>query len=235
MHIISESYSKKIDSCLNAITYFGSDLKTTLEKYKSQNFVDSNIHKRDLFYSIFKKKLSESQLDFINAKCQSLKHFMDKRMPHEYAIDLALGWIFEDCILNFLNQRGVKSFLSGNDRYREFLTAKKISTQPDIVFISSNENIISLEIFCDWKDTWFSQNHADLRDNKFNRLVEKNSYLLGVSPSQSLGFLMNVKEQKDSFEFKKIYGYGGKFGFTHKNIKSELRPLEEIAMKLINL
>lgn len=228
---LSEVYSKKVDSCISAISHLGYDVSKIIEIYKGQYFPDGP-EKSVCFTQIINKDLNDSVYDYLNEKC-NLAHFRDARLPHEYGIDLVLGWLIEDAVLVLLEERGRKAVLSGNDRYREFLSQQKISTQPDIkVEFASGARL--LEIFSDWTSTWRSKNHADLRDNKYTKVKREGAIMLGIAPITSEGFLIDFSEDDDRFEQNYIAAYR-KMGYTFKGIRNILRPLEEVIKDLLSL
>ena len=230
--MISETYSKKIDSCLNALTQLEIQLETIIENYKDKKMSESEIDKSEFFKSILKKDLKEEYITYMNNKLEKLQHFRDHRKPYEYGIDLVLGWIIEDGVLELLKQSEIHSILTGNDRYREFLHPRKISTQPDIEIETNKKNKKLLEIMFSWKDTWNKKGHIDLRDSKLKKLKEHKALFLGIEPMSSLAFLIDFEKEQSDWEQTRISGYGGKIGYTNNNIKKHLKSLKDI-LKII--
>ena len=69
---------------------------------------------------------------------------------------------------------------------------------------------------------------------KFQKLKQKNSYVLGISPKNSLGFLIDVVSQSQLFQHtENIRGYGGKSGYTIHGIKTYLSPLSKLKSTLV--
>ncbi len=230
--MISETYSKKINSCLNALTQLEIQLETIIKNYKGNKMPESEIDKSEFFNSILKKNLKEEHITYMNNKLEKLQHFRDHRKPHEYGIDLVLGWIIEDGVLELLKQSQINSILTGNDRYREFLHPRKISTQPDIEIETNKKNKKLLEIMFSWKDTWNKKGHIDLRDSKLKKLKEHKALFLGIEPMSSLAFLIDFEKEQSDWEQTRISGYGGKMGYTNNNIKKHLKSLKDI-LKII--
>lgn len=229
--MINNAYQKKINSCLSAIHQIGFDLQSIKVKYGNENFLNSDVSKFELFNSVLSQELHSVHIDFLIKKC-SLTYLKDKRTPFEYGIDLILGWILEDAVYQKLYEAGFDLNLSGNDSQREFLAVKNISSQPDIQIQTIPPK--SLEIFADWKGTWRKYGHADLRDNKFQSLKNKEAYLLGISPINSEGFLIDFSSQSNLFEYvSAIWGYGNKPGYSCGSIKTQLKPLNETLSNLI--
>ena len=230
--MISETYSKKINSCLNALTQLEIQLETIIKNYKGNKMPESEIDKSEFFNSILKKNLKEEHITYMNNKLEKLQHFRDHRKPYEYGIDLVLGWIIEDGVLELLKQSEIHSILTGNDRYREFLHPRKISTQPDIEIETNKKNKKLLEIMFSWKDTWNKKGHIDLRDSKLKKLKEHKALFLGIEPMSSLAFLIDFEKEQSDWEQTRISGYGGKIGYTNNNIKKHLKSLKDI-LKII--
>ena len=230
--MINNIYQIKIRSCLKALDQIGFDLESIKSKYGAEKFSNTNISKADLFTSALANQLQPAQIEYLNQKC-SLTYFKDRRTPVEYGIDLMLGWLIEDAVFQTLNKAGFNSTLDGNDRRREYLAANNISTQPDILIQTTPPK--SLEIFADWRGTWRKYGHADLRDNKFVSLKNKQAYLLGICPIDSEGFLIDFSSQADLFEYiSAIKGYGNKPGYSCTSIKTQLKPLNEVISNLID-
>ena len=233
--MISETYSKKIDSCLNALTQLEIQLETIIKNYKDKKMSESEIDKSEFFKSILKKDLKEEHITYMNNKLEKLQHFRDHRKPYEYGIDLVLGWIIEDGVLELLKQSEIHSILTGNDRYREFLHPRKISTQPDIEIETNKKNKKLLEIMFSWKDTWNKKGHIDLRDSKLKKLKEHKALFLGIEPISSLAFLIDFEKEQSDWEQTRISGYGGKIGYTNNNIKKHLKSLKDILKIVKNI
>ncbi len=224
-------YQIKTQSCLKALHQIGFDLQSIKAKYALKKFADSDISKADLFTSVLANQLQPAHVDYLNQKC-ALTYFKDKRTPVEYGIDLVLGWLIEDAVLQTLNKAGFKSTLDGNDRLRDFLSANSISAQPDIRIQTRSAK--SLEVFADWRGTWRRYGHADLRDNKFLSLKNKRAYLLGISPIDSQGFLIDFSSESNLFTYvPSIKGYGGKSGYSCDSIQTKLMPLGDVISHLI--
>ena len=233
--MISETYSKKIDSCLNALAQLEIEVESIIKNYKDNKMPDSEINKSEFFNSILKKDLKQEHITYMNSKLEKLQHFRDHRKTYEYGIDLVLGWIIEDGILELLKQSEIHSILTGNDRYREFLHPRKISTQPDIEIEINKKNKKFLEIMFSWKDTWFKKGHIDLRDSKLKKLKEHKALFLGIEPISAVAFLMDFEKKQSGWKQTKISGYGGKMGYTNNKIKKHLKSLKDILKIVKNM
>ena len=229
---INDKYKNKITACVNLIELLGFSKDNILQKYLNKNFEEESILKHNVFSEVLNLKLTNNSYNFLDRKCSNLAYFKDSRENYEYGIDLILGWMIEDTVLYRLKQDDVMSALDGKDRYREFLPARKISTQPDLLIGKVNHR--SLEIFCDWTNIWIEKKHADFRDNKFLKLNEKKSLILGLSPISSQGFLLDLPKHNKYFEkVATIPGYGGKPGYSIKKITEFIKPLDKVIEELV--
>ena len=230
---LNSNYRNKIDSCIKSLKEFEISKQDLAKKYQKVFFRDSEIEKLETFLNLLNfKKIDAKTVSYLNSKCDNLKHFKDRRQGFEYAVDLILGWLIEDGVALFLNKNNVKTSLDGADSNREFLTFAEISASPDLII--ENEITQNIEVFCDWSNTWERYDHADFRDQKFQKLKQKNSYVLGISPKNSLGFLIDVVSQSQLFQHtENIRGYGGKSGYTIHGIKTYLSPLSKLKSTLV--
>jgi len=171
-------------------------------------------------------------LNFAGNKVSS--HQNDSRDHVSYCVDLILGWLAEDIILTVILLEGIPARLQGSDSEREFLSQNELDTAPDIIIGKEGEERL-LEIICDWTNHWEEQHKADLRDNKFVRLVKDNSLLLGVSPISGTGFLMNVSDNHHEFEYNQYIGAYNKSGYTTKEINNHLKSINEVLSDLYNI
>tara|TARA_A100001035_G_C27769654_1_gene495620 strand:- start:1147 stop:1845 length:699 start_codon:yes stop_codon:yes gene_type:complete len=227
----SINYLKKINAFRTSSKLLGIDVNDILENYKNLNFSQTKISKYETFKQILEKKLSTDTYNFLNEK-GNLFYYKDSRSGYEYLTDLVLGWLLEDAVLIKFQQLNISSSLNGTDQFREFLSDNKISAKPDIRIIGNIDR--TLEIMADWKNTWKKYNHADLRDDKFMKLLHKDSLILGIAPLDGLGFIINLPDDKNIFRRNYIRAYQ-KYGYTVDNIKDFLFPLEEIFNKLLNI
>ena len=230
---LNPNYSNKIDSCIKSLKEFEISKEDLAKKYQKVFFRGSEIEKLETFLNLLNfKKIDTKTVTYLNSKCDNLKHFKDRRQGFEYAVALMLGWLIEDGIALFLNKNKVKTSLDGSDSNREFLPFAQISATPDLII--EKDIAQAIEVFCDWSNTWASYDHADFRDQKFHKLKQKNSLVLGISPKNSLGFLIDVVSQSHLFKHtKNIRGYGGKPGYTIQGIRAYLLPISRIKSDLI--
>jgi hypothetical protein len=228
----NQTYSNKIQSCKTAIELIGVDPVALSLCYSGASFRASDISKSALFRQVVVGQLSLENEVFLNDRC-NLGHFKDSRKGYEYGTDLILGWLIEDAILERIRISGRIAILSGEDRYREFLSPREISTQPDIR-IGNDDNQRLLEVFADWKGHWRTKGTADLRDNKFNKLRFERALMLGISPTTSEGFVIDFSNDDAGFREAFIPAYG-KTGYTTTRIQEYLQPLDKTIGVLLGM
>lgn len=214
-------YKNKVEALKKSFRILNVNANQILDRYQQECFENTNIPKKESFISLMKLDPSSELTAYLKTKT-NLSHFKDKRTNIEYAIDLVLGWLSEDSIICHLKKGGIKCKLGGRDRYREFLSFREISTQPDIT-IEANKKMISLEIMNDWNDYWIKKNMIDLRDNKYNKLKQEKSLFLGFAPNSAKGIFLDFSHDLN-FEERFNPAFDKKV-FTLKNIKNKLKDI----------
>jgi hypothetical protein len=211
-------------------------LDNVLNMYDGLYFRNTTISKKELFYQVINGTLTEENKKFLTAEGSKVNpHQNDKRTPGVYCMDLILGWLIEDAILSYIILKGIPGKLQGADCKRDFLKQNELDTTPDII-IDDDKNSKQLEVVCDWTDYWKRTGKADLRDNKFKRLVKEKSLLLGLSPISGTGFLINVADELHGFNYiQNISGYGNKSGYSTNEIQKYMKPIDEIFSELSNI
>lgn len=136
---------------------------------------------------------------------QRCTHLRDSRTPFQYAMDLAASWVMEDYIIKQLCSNGLDVSRAGEDREREFLSGKRVSSNSDCL-IEYNGVQRKLELMNDYGGYWNKNNKVDLRDNKFDKLQKEKSLFLGVSTSDKKYLLLNFAKEIDA-ENKYNYAY----------------------------
>lgn len=230
-----ETINRKIKSLNLLFEDLNVKLDDILSKYNGMYFRNTTILKRDVFQQVMSNSLTESTVNFmIMVEKTVSSHQKDKRDPIDYCSDLIFGWLAEDAIVMNILNNGIPARLNGSDRNREFLKQSELDTAPDIE-IGYSGNTRLLEVFSDWTGYWDQHGKADLRDNKYNRLVKDKALLLGTAPLSKTGFLIDVAEQSHGFIYNQVqYGYGNKTGYTSKEIKNYIKPYRVIMKELFN-
>jgi hypothetical protein len=227
-------YGYKVESLKSLAEGFGISLKKVLKKYKGKYFKDTKIHKYDVFKESLTYNFSETNKKYLEKMGSISSHQNDRRTPVGYCCDLIYGWIAEDIIAEVISkQETLEVGFHGTDGEREFLKMREISTDPDLV-INNGEKTRLVEIYCDWKDYWQTHGKADLRDDKYKKLVKENAVLFGISPSSKTGFLLDFGKDSYGFQPSVIYTWK-KTGYTSEVIKEHLKPVDEILTTLPNL
>ena len=224
-------YSKKIESLKQNFIILNVDINKILDKYGNISFEGTSLSKKESFISLMRLNPSTELIRYLDSKT-NLSHFKDKRSNIEYAIDLVLGWLSEDIIISHLREKNLQCDLNGRDKYRDFLSAKDISTQPDIK-VKINDQYRALEIMNDWNDYWIRSDMLDLRDNKFLRLSNEKSLFLGIAPMSSKGIFLDFSEKLD---FIKRYNPAyGKSSYTLNKVRNRMNDIDVSIQELISV
>ena len=225
-------YLAKINACKRLLDIINQPLNELLEVYKNVYFNNSSINKKDLFQKVLQGNLSEDIISFLDKAGNVHEHQNDSRSYHEYAIDIILGWIIEDAIVLKLQKNNINAHLIGVDSNREFLKMDDIDSTPDI-----EVNNRLMDVFVDWTNFWVKSNgQADLRDFKYKKLEKEKALLLGLSPISQVGFLLDISNNSYGFEYNpSIIAYGGKSGYTTKELTKHLMPIDNVFDKLYSM
>lgn len=229
---MSPKSRSKVKSCLLAIDLLGIERALLLDRYRDSRFRKSDVSKAELFDSVLDGAIANSHAAFLQGVC-NLPYHRDARSSIEYGVDLALGWMVEDCLAHELKRQGAKLSLTGHDSEREYLLANEISQDPDLrVAWRGKERRV--EVMCDWLDTWRTYNHLDLRDSKFSRLKAEDAILFGIAPLSAQGLVLATRCDSGAFAFNpSIKGYGGKPGYTARGVSDHLVPVEQAVATLL--
>lgn len=228
----NEKIARKIDSFNIHLGQLHITQNDVLNLYEGMYFRDTTIPKKEVFYQVLTNTLTKDNKDFLTICGDKVNsHQKDKRTASGYAIDLIIGWLIEDAILASLLLRGIPVKLQGSDNQRDFLNQNELETTPDLLIENTQ-----IEIVSDWTDYWMRTGNADLRDNKFKKLVQEEAYLFGMSPISGMGFLIKVSDNTHGFEYNpRIYGFGGKPGYTTSKIKDHMKPINDVINDLCEI
>lgn len=172
--------------------------------------------------------ISDKTKDKLNEIC-NITFTRDRRTPVEYALDLVFGWVVEDTILVYLNNKGIDAELVGADKFREFLSSGKIKSDSDMVIEGRNT-----DIYVDLDGYWSKNNSLDLRMSKYNKMIKQESLLIGVSPQDSKIILLDLAE-KHEIEIRNNPLWGGKEVATINNVSEKLNGLDIFDKSLYNI
>ena len=120
----------------------------------------------------------------------SCSHNRDTRSPLQYAQDLVASWVFEDCLIQALNDAGLPISHAGADRNRELLPSVRVSARSDAA-IRVKGRTVPLEIMSDFTGYWTRTNKIDLRDNKYCELRDSHSLFIGISTADNKAVLLD--------------------------------------------
>lgn len=148
----------------------------------------------------------------------SCVHNRDGRSPMEYARDLVSSWIFEDYMVQKFNGLGYNLHLSGKDKERVILSHSKVGSDSDVIFEYDNYKL-NIEIMNDYSNYWERNKTLDLRDNKFNKLLQTSSVLLAISLINRTYSIIPINEELDYKYIPFHRPYGGKPAYQI-NLKS---------------
>lgn len=227
-------YQSKIFALKDCIKMLQIDLSQILSEYGDECFYNSNIQKKRLFKNIMEElSFSQKEEDLMNERCEGLTRFRDRRSGIEYATDLILGWISEDAIINYFNSNSLKADKYGTDHNREFLKAKNISAQSDII-LSRDSNNRKIEYMNDWTGFWNRTNKLHLRDNKFLKIKDENAIFLGITPINQEAVVVETNNNDSTWKYiESHYPYGGKPAWELSNVKNFTWPIKEALDKII--
>ena len=167
----------------------------------------------------------------------SCNHNKDKRTALEYAQDLVASWIFEDNLIFDLRYSGLNIKKAGADKHRIILPNSKVSAGSDTKILVNNKEF-HLEIMCDYTGFWTREEHADLRDDKFKRLLREKALFLGFDLSNQKYLLIDFTQPVEARYIPSHRPYGGKpaYSVILKNMHSLLPiDLDKIVSEIIML
>ena len=224
--------SEKLRQRVTGLSLIESNLDAQLEdilhNYSGRKFRNSEIDKKIFFNECLSLKLSEASESLLADRCKMTFH-KDMRTSVEYGLDLVFGWLSEDLVLQELRARGISVQLAGEDRHREFLSASEIGTTSDFK-IELNGISRPLEIVFSWNNYWKRVDSWDIRESKFRHLTTpgKESLCLGIELPTLEGFLIDMKNVKDSFTRRPNPAWGNKISYTLIGVRSHLRAMIDV-------
>lgn len=170
----------------------------------------------ELGYSLDNLLILKGKMDTLREKypdiynnIYSCNHNRDRRSPEQYAKDLVASWLFEDYIVNMIDNQDFSVSLDGSDKERHILAKTNVKSDSDFV-ISKNGLSVKLELATDYYNYWSTFGCIDLRDDKFNKLKTSGSLLLGVSILDRSFFLLDFRDDSVKASFiphHKPYGF----------------------------
>ena len=222
----SEKLRQRVSGLSLIESHLDSPIADILRSYNGKNFKDSIVDKGEFFKECLTLELTEISEKLVSERCKLTFH-RDMRSSIEYGLDLVFGWLSEDLILEVLRGKGIEVELAGEDRHREFLTPNEIGTSSDFS-IAINGKIRSLEIVFSWNSYWKNTDSWDIRDSKFRHLsrLGEESLCFGLELPSLEGFLIDMKDLKESFIQRPNPAWGNKNSYTLKGMRARLRRIE---------
>lgn len=154
--------------------------------------------------SSYEAKYYKSLIDIEKLGTDNLKFHIDIRKPHEYVYDVYDGWIQEDLLKIWLNQK-LKTINNdyyvdnnGTDKDRVFQIEKKmnITSSPDFLLYYKDIPLKKIE-------TQFSRDFRtiyDMKTYKVDKVSKENGVFLWVNLPENKFFILNPLEDKIYFE-----------------------------------
>jgi hypothetical protein len=226
IQVASEKLRQRVSGLSLIENHLSRSLEGVLHSYSGTSFRNSRIDKEGFFKECLKLELSDTSEKLLAERCK-LSFHKDSRSSVEYGLDLVFGWLSEDLILEVLQGKGISVELAGEDRHREFLLSHEIGTSSDFR-INVRGILKPLEIVFSWNDYWKKTDRWDLRDSKFKHLIRvgEESLCLGIELPSLQGFLIDMKNIKDSFVQRPNPAWGNKNSFTLSGMRSKLKNID---------
>lgn len=163
-------------STYDHLTIFFGTLGTTLQEvawyygYSAENLAALN---GDL--DLLKEKYPETYENLMLCA-----HQKDSRSYSEYGQSLVSNWVFEDYKCKALIRAGCNIELAGADKDRRILPSSKVSNASDYIVHMPDGTARKLELVCDYTGFCQKTGCLDLRDHKYQHLLEDGSLLLVI-------------------------------------------------------
>ena len=218
------------------ITEFLSFLDISVERLISE-YVGTELFggrdRAEVFAEIMSSKPSAEVIEYLDKRCTNgFDHFRGGRSGAEYAADLIISWIQEDAILSMLTSSGIAIELDGVDKLRDFLPGAQVKATSDFV-VTGFCGKRKLEVAYDLTGYWRSNHKYDLRDSKYQRLINEDALIFGVAVSTVEGFVLDLSSELElktvAIPFHHIYR---KPAHSIIGVDNVLQPLFEAVAKL---
>lgn len=222
---MDETQCNRAQAVRQAMGSLGLPLETAMQKYAAEKFMDGQ-SKFEVFQAVMECSLTDELVAYFEKRCggKDLRFLRQRRSAAEYAINLILGWLLEDAVLDRLRREGVLGEHAGTDREREFLVGSKVKANADLRTSSGR----LIEVAYDATDYFWKSNRYDLRDDKFQRLVGEDALIFGLSIQRELGFVLEAAKIPETEVSQGIlWLYGGRPGYTIAPIRDRLLMIDE--------
>jgi len=123
--------------------------------------------------------------------------------------------------------------LYGADKERKILPNSKVSSDSDFC-INIHDKLINIELVNSYTNYWKAYQRIDLRDNKFEKLKDKQAILVCIDIYNKEFYLIDLKQNNDNIKYISYHQPYGKpayqiflnntkvFSFTIKNLIEQL-------------
>ena len=185
-----DKYQSKVKLAKDFVT---SNLNIDIEEFLINKKWDEDI---ELCMNILNNSVTYENKAYIESVLGYAHHRRDKRTSLEYACDLMVGWMIEDCTVDILNGLGHNTSLNGADKDRKLLLSP---TSNSDLKININGKSVLIEQVNDFTGYWKKTMHVPLRDNKYKHLKNENSLLFGIDFKNELFFMLNVPKRKANY------------------------------------
>jgi hypothetical protein len=221
--VLSAETVAKSELCRETFADLGVSLEYAVAAYADRPFYDTGFAKSSFLEQVLVGRIDRRMATVVADRC-NLPHLRDRRSALDYGLNLVLGWLVEDAVAEWFRCAGATVKATGTDSARDFLEQWQVSQAADLlVFAGSGSR--SVEVLCDWKDTWRNHDHLDLRDNKYGQLRGEEALLVGLAPSKRSALVIDLASHEEAFRRNpSIPGYGGKPGFTLDGVRRLLKP-----------
>ena len=191
-----------------------------IEKAKSFNYPGSSICILEGDEVRLKKDFPQAYQNLF-----SCNHHRDRRTPMEYGRDLVASWLFEDYLMESLQNEGIDVEGAGADKNREVLPNTKVSSSSDCLVSCAGKKKL-LELMSDYTGYWAKNKKMELRDSKFKKMQDSKSLFLGISTVDNKYILLDMSGEFDFTFISSYFLYGGKPAYSVKLPKEAMKPLD---------
>ncbi len=209
------------------------DIENVIRKYYGSQFLgeDKSINKAELLIGFIRNIVTLTQYRYIKPiiDSPSLVFVRGQRTSEEYAIDIIIGWLLEDFILELLRYNGLEVDLCGVDSSRIFLSSrkglKKVQVTADFIV---KENGKGFDIKSDLKGTWELQKRVDIKEKSFQDMIDSKTALVCVD-------VVNARIRFLSKELLQIQGISSYGQWKFRNPSMDNKEMYGIPLQLVKV
>jgi hypothetical protein len=149
---------------------------------------------------------SESDREDLEEQIKGTRHHRNHRDSRTYIADLVLGWVMQDVVIQCLREAGYSCEPTGADVERRLLRGHQIAEEADLKLTTPAGEVWWIDVLTDYPTQrgadsyWQKTRRCELRDRKFDRLVEKigvgtRAGLIGVSVGTKSYFGLEITHE----------------------------------------